>query len=87
MDFSLTETNAFSLQEVDTQRQFSSTDKGTAFIGLKADEITNGMTVNISLANLDDNSRINRTLTVVTGDNFDATNKIFYYQMAEITCI
>ena len=83
VDFSLTETNAFSLQEVDTQRQFSSTDKGTAFIGLKADEITNGMTVNISLANLDDNSRINRTLTVVTDDNFDAINKIFYYQMAD----
>ena len=83
VDFSLTETNAFSLQPIDTQRQFSSTDKGTAFIGLKADEIKNGMTVDISLANLDDDSRINRTFTVTTDDNFDATNKIFYYQMAD----
>ena len=83
VDFSLTETNAFSLQPIDTQRQFSSTDKGTAFIGFKSENIANGMTADVSLANLDDDSRVNRTFTVTTGTNFDATNKIFYYQIPD----
>ena len=83
VDFSLTETNAFSLQPIDTQRQFSSTDKGTAFIGFKSENIANGMIADISLANLDDYSRVNRTFTVTTGTNFDATNKIFYYQIPD----
>lgn len=83
VDFSLTETNAFSLQPIDTKRQFSSTDKGTAFIGFKSENIANGMIADISLANLDDDSRVNRTFTVTTGTNFDATNKIFYYQIPD----
>ena len=83
VDFSLTETKAFSLQPIDTQRQFSTTDRGTAFIGFKSENITNGMTADISLANLDDDSRVNRTFTVTTGTNFDATNKIFYYQIPD----
>ena len=83
VDFSLIETNAFSLQPIDTQRQFSTTDRGTAFIGFKSENITNGMTADISLANLDDDSRVNRTFTVTTGTNFDATNKIFYYQIPD----
>ena len=60
VDFSLTETNAFSLQPIDTQRQFSSTDKGTAYIGFKSENIENGMIADVSLANLDDDSRVNR---------------------------
>jgi len=71
------------LQPIDTQRQFSSTDKGTAFIGFKSENIANGMIADISLANLDDDSRVNRTFTVTTGTNFDATNKIFYYQIPD----
>ena len=41
------------------------------------------MIADISVANLDDDSRVNRTFTVTTGTNFDATNKIFYYQIPD----
>lgn len=82
VDFSLPETNVFSLRDLETNQQFSTTDKGTAFIGFKSEGLE-GSTATLSMLNLDDDSKVNRVNVVVAGENFDVATNTYFYQLAD----
>lgn len=82
VDFSLPETNVFSMRDYETNQQFSTTDKGTAFLGFKAEGLS-GTTATLSLLNLDDDSKVNRVNVVTDGDNFDVATNTYFYQVSD----
>lgn len=84
IDLDLADVNVFNTNDLHTNGQFATTDVGTAFIGFKSVgvDISTG-TMKVSLINLDDNSKIQRSIVVDELDNYDDTLKTFFYQVRE----